>query len=162
KPLDFEIATRSVIRPPFVAARGVPVAPLPPGAPRAPLAIGAHRPYHELADMELATLSPELGKDFGTGKGVLIVRAPRSDALQLKDGDVILSIDGREPTSSSHATRILRSYQAGEKINLRIMRERKPMNLELNLPERGPVERRVRRVQDAERSGARDERNPTR
>ncbi len=88
-----------------------------------------------LSDMELATLTPQLGRYFGTDKGVLVVRAPAEGALKLEDGDVILAIDGRVPTSGSHATRILSSYQPGEKITLRIMRQRKTLDLETNVPE---------------------------
>jgi S1-C subfamily serine protease len=54
----------------------------------------------------------------------------------LQDGDVILSIDGREPTSGSHATRILGSYQPGEKVTLQLMRQHKKMNVEAKVPER--------------------------
>ena len=87
--------------------------------------------------MELADLSPALGQYFGTAQGVLVVRVPRDgEFLKLQDGDVILSIDGRVPENSSHATRILRSYQRGEKIRLKIMRQKKSMEVEGTLPER--------------------------
>ena len=87
--------------------------------------------------MELADLSPALGQYFGTAQGVLVVRVPRDgEFLKLQDGDVILSIDGRMPENSSHATRILRSYQPGEKIRLKIMRQKKSMEVEGALPER--------------------------
>jgi S1-C subfamily serine protease len=89
----------------------------------------------EIAGMELATLTPTLGQYFGTDKGVLVVRAPRSGDFHLQDGDVILAIDGREPRDGSHATRILRSYQAGEKIGIKIMRQKKQMSLQVTLPE---------------------------
>ena len=93
--------------------------------------------------MELADLSPGLGQYFGTAQGVLVVRVPRDgEFLKLQDGDVILSIDGRVPENSSHATRILRSYQRGEKIRLKIMRQKKSMDLDGTLPERGPERRR--------------------
>ena len=88
-----------------------------------------------LSNMELATLTPQLGRYFGTDKGVLVVRAPPDGVLKLEDGDVILAIDGREPTSGSHATRILGSYQPGEKITLRIVRERKTVDLQTTVPE---------------------------
>jgi hypothetical protein len=88
-----------------------------------------------LADMELATLTPQLGRYFGTDKGVLVVRAPREEGFKLEDGDVILSIDGREPTSGSHATRILASYQPGEKVTMRLMREHKTVSIEATLPD---------------------------
>jgi predicted metalloprotease with PDZ domain len=91
-----------------------------------------------LADMELATLTPQLGRYFGTGKGVLVVRAPGDGALKLEDGDVILAIDGREPTSGSHATRILGSYQPGEKVTLRVMRQHKTMDIDTTSPEGSP------------------------
>jgi S1-C subfamily serine protease len=91
-----------------------------------------HRP---LGDLELVTLTPGLGSYFGSDKGVLVVRAPADGALKLQDGDVILAIDGRQPTSGSHATRILSSYQPGEKVTLRVMRQRKTLELEATLPE---------------------------
>ena len=88
-----------------------------------------------LSNMELATLTPHLGTYFGTEKGVLVVRSPPDGALKLQDGDVILAIDGREPTSGSHATRILGSYQPGERIMLRIVRQHKTVDLETTVPE---------------------------
>ena len=87
-------------------------------------------------DMELATLTPQLGRYFGSEKGVLVVRAPPDGALKLEDGDVILAIDGRRPESGSHATRILASYQPGEKLALRIMRMHKTLDVDTTLPER--------------------------
>ena len=90
-----------------------------------------------LADMELATLTPRLGGYFGTDNGILVVRAPAGGALKLQDGDVILSIDGRVPESGPHATRILGSYQPGEKIDIRIMRDRKRMDIATTMPEGG-------------------------
>jgi S1-C subfamily serine protease len=93
--------------------------------------------------MELADLSPALGQYFGTAQGVLVIRVPHDgEFLKLQDGDVILSIDGRVPENSSHATRILRSYQRGEKIRLKIMRQKKSIDLEGTLPERRPERRR--------------------
>jgi predicted metalloprotease with PDZ domain len=109
-----------------------------------------HKPF---TDMELATLTPQLGSYFGSDKGVLVVRAPADRALKLEDGDVILAIDGRAPSSGSHATRILGSYQPGEKITLRIVRQHKTLNVEAALPERpAPLHqdmmRRVRPLPD--------------
>ena len=84
--------------------------------------------------MEFATLSEQLGTYFGVKSGVLVVRAGSSQAFKLKDGDVILAIDGREPTSAQHAGRILRSYQGGEKLAIRIQRDRKAQNIEVTVP----------------------------
>lgn len=114
-----------------------------PGAPGAPMA--GMRPFEfELEDnrgiglrfrgMEFATLSEQLGGYFGVKSGVLVVRAGNNEAFKFRDGDVILAIDGREPTNAQHAGRILRSYQAGEKLSIRIQRERKAQNLEVTVP----------------------------
>jgi predicted metalloprotease with PDZ domain len=87
--------------------------------------------------MELADLSPALGQYFGTTHGVLVIRVPHDgELLKLQDGDVILSIDGRVPENGSHAARIMRSYQPGEKIHLKVMRQKKTLELEATLPER--------------------------
>jgi S1-C subfamily serine protease len=84
--------------------------------------------------MEFASLSERLGSYFGVKSGVLVVRSGESATYKLQDGDVILAIDGREPASAQHAGRILRSYQAGEKIMLRVQRDRKAQTLDVTAP----------------------------
>jgi len=86
-------------------------------------------------DMELVELNEGLGKYFGTDSGVLVVSAPESDVLKLEDGDVIQKIDGREPTSVSHALRILNSYQAGESVEIEVYRDKKRNKLEITMPD---------------------------
>jgi C-terminal processing protease CtpA/Prc len=92
-------------------------------------------PGNVWADMELVELSAGLGKYFGTDSGVLVVSAPESNALPLEDGDVIISIDGREPTSVRHALRILGSYQPGESLKIEILRNKKKRTLEIEIPD---------------------------
>lgn len=90
---------------------------------------------------ELADLSPGLGHYFGTEKGLLVVRAPKDDRLKLQDGDVILDIDGRVPSSTAHAFEILSSYRAGETLKLHVMRQQKKLELPVEIPtEPGHVE----------------------
>jgi S1-C subfamily serine protease len=79
---------------------------------------------------ELATLSERLGTYFGVKAGVLVVRAGVDSPFKLQDGDVILAIDGREITTGQQAGRILRSYQPGEKLTLKVQRDRKVQNIE--------------------------------
>jgi predicted metalloprotease with PDZ domain len=132
KPVDFAVTTRPIENP-----LAMPGMPPHPGMPFEGFGPGIPGGMHgSVAGMELATLTPQLGAYFGADKGVLVVRAPRNAAFNLQDGDVILAIDGREPTSGSHATRILASYQAGEKVKLQLMRQRKKMNVEAIVPER--------------------------
>lgn len=88
-----------------------------------------------VADMELAKLTPALGRYFGTDSGVLVVRAPPKGALGLQDGDVIQSIDGRKPLDSSHVVRILGSYDPGEKITLKVVRQHRDISFATTVPE---------------------------
>jgi C-terminal processing protease CtpA/Prc len=86
-------------------------------------------------DMELVKLTERLGSYFGTDEGLLVVRAPGNEDLELEDGDVILGIDGRTPTSVSHAMRILGSYQAGEELKIEIMRDKRKRTIEIEMPD---------------------------
>lgn len=84
--------------------------------------------------MQLTMLTPELGRYFGTDRGVLVVHAPTRGVLKLQDGDVILSIGGRTPASTSQAMRILTSYDPGEKISLVILREHHRLDITATMP----------------------------
>jgi C-terminal processing protease CtpA/Prc len=92
--------------------------------------------HNEFNGLELASITPKLGAYFGATDGVLVVSAPENDSLKLEDGDVIQAIDGRKPTDGAHALRILRSYKPGEKLNLSVLRQRKPVSLAVTMPER--------------------------
>lgn len=87
------------------------------------------------ADMELVELTEGLGRYFGTDSGMLVINAPKSNVLQLQEGDVIQSIDGREPSSVNQCMRILGTYEPGEKIVLNIMRDRKRQQIEVEVPD---------------------------
>lgn len=84
--------------------------------------------------LELVTLNSDLGEYFGTKDGVLVVRAPNDSTLPVKGGDVIVSIGGRKPTSPSHAMRILRSYEAGETVQIDVMRHQKRVTVSWTVP----------------------------
>jgi hypothetical protein len=93
---------------------------------------------------ELVPLTPKLGQYFGAEKGLLVVRAPDS-RLKLEEGDVIVDIDGRVPSNSTHAFRILGSYQPGEKVKLNVLRMKKRTTIDLTIPEDAQWERRFER-----------------
>lgn len=131
----------------YVSSAGQPGGgPMPPFPPmhlgdhgRILLARRFGQPYlpalsAETAGMVLASLTPTLGSYFGTDSGVLVLRAPRDDVFRLEDGDVIVSIGGREPMNGAHATRILSTYGPGERLVLKIIRHRKRMALKITLP----------------------------
>lgn len=143
KTLNTEVVTRAPERRIFGVhgddgdSFNMSVMPPAPGEPGQPPVFFGHFMGGGLGDMELCTLTPKLGSYFGTDKGVLVIRAPSAD-LKLEEGDVITAIDGRQPQSGSHALRILRSYQPGEKVKLSIMRAHKAQTLEVTLPDRAP------------------------
>lgn len=112
-----------------------------PGAPGAPQMVEKFKmefgfPWAGtgLGELELVELNEDLGRYFGTDSGLLVISAPKSDAFELQDGDVIQSIDGREPKDARHAMRILSSYQSGEKLKLGIMRDKKKRTLNVEIP----------------------------
>ncbi len=86
-------------------------------------------------DLEMVPLTKDLGRYFGTEEGLLVVRAPKDENLKLRDGDVIVDIDGRKPESVSHAIRILGSYQSGEELKLKIMRDKGRKTLKIEMPD---------------------------
>jgi S1-C subfamily serine protease len=78
-----------------------------------------------LADLVLAPVNPELGRYFGAGDGVLVINIPEDSKLNLKPGDVVLSVDGRKVKVPSQLFRVLQSYEPGEEFKLEIMRMKK-------------------------------------
>jgi S1-C subfamily serine protease len=120
------------------AVGGARVAPSPDLMERLELA-GPHWQFlsgSPLGRLELAPLNADLGRYFGTQEGVLVISVPKDSALGLKGGDVVLRVDGREPSGPSHLLRILRSYEAGESFKLDIMRDRKRQTVTARIGDR--------------------------
>ena len=118
----------------FVIPGGA-LAPHMPRGPRQLYAFGGHWNHGALGDMEMVSLTPELGEYFGTKKGLLVVRAPKNEDIDLRDGDIILKIGDREPSSPGQLFRIIGSYEPGETVELQVMRKKKKRKLEITLPE---------------------------
>lgn len=139
---DFEVTARGAPHDRMMARGGMPGgmamgrAQVMPGMPLGmdgdgmPGVVGALLGRPGMLGLELANLTPKLGQYFGVDKGVLVLKAPEANKLRIEEGDVILAIDGRELRSAAHAAGILRSYQQGEKVKLRVQRQRKPMTLD--------------------------------
>jgi S1-C subfamily serine protease len=133
KPMKLAVEARPLDRVLFAGAGAFPAVPPVAGLPFEGV---AHWLLDEWGDAEFVTLTPGLGRYFGAEKGVLVARAPEDLALGLKDGDVIVAIGGREPQNGRHAMRILRSYQPGEAVELKILRDRRAQTLSARIPER--------------------------
>ncbi len=121
----------------FAMRPGVGMVPGPGIAPKVPREFAfIGQPWRGAwGNMELVELSEGLGRYFGTDEGLLVVSAPITNAFRLEDGDVILSIDGREPSSVNHCMRILGSYEPGEKLVLDIMRDKQRSTIEVEVPD---------------------------
>jgi S1-C subfamily serine protease len=88
--------------------------------------------------LELVPLTPKLGQYFGTDTGLLVVKAPpAASGGRLEEGDVILTIGGRTPENPRHAFRILSSYEPQEKVRIEVLRQRKRMAVDVEMPEAG-------------------------
>ncbi len=112
----------------------------PEGMPRMPMIEGdgnTFRLFSAAPDgLQLTELSPDLGEYFGTKDGLLVLKAEKRDGSDLRAGDVILSIDGRHPSSVDQARRILGTYDKGDTARLEIMRKQKKMTITWTAPER--------------------------
>lgn len=89
--------------------------------------------------LNLSSIDADLGRYFGTDKGALLIRA--SDALPgLKSGDVITAVDGRPVESPRDVMRALGGKDAGEKLKVRILRNRAAQEVEITVPEGRPLD----------------------
>ena len=122
----------------FLSGPGLPAIRALPALEALPFDGDMHWLLEDWGDAEFVTMSPALGRYFGADKGVLVARAPEDKTLGLQDGDVIVAIGGREPQNGRHAMRILRSYQPGESVEIRILRDRRTQTLSAKIPEREP------------------------
>lgn len=115
-----------------------------------------------LGDMEFAPVNADLGRYFGVTDGILVLSVPDSAVLDLKPGDVILSVGDRKPTSVSKLLSILQTYDDSETVNLDVMRDHKHLtvsgkadwnhpvwnrDIQLNraVPDNGPVKMEYRK-----------------
>lgn len=73
--------------------------------------------------VRLVELNPDLGDYFGASEGVLVTQVDEASELGLRAGDVILSIGGRAVEETADVARILASYEAGEDVALRVLRQ---------------------------------------
>jgi hypothetical protein len=83
--------------------------------------------------LNLASLDTQLGRYFGTDKGVLVI-SPGPGIKNLQSGDVIQRAGTTSTLSPRDVMRVLREKKPGEKISLTVLRERKAVNLEILAP----------------------------
>ena len=100
------------------------------------------------AGLQMIEMNADLGEYFGTSEGLLVTQASSDSSIPLRTGDVILTIDGRKPSSVAHAFRIIGSYEEGESVRVEIMRKRQRQNVEWTVEQK----ERVRSLTPSRRS----------
>lgn len=83
--------------------------------------------------LNLASVDARLGRYFGTDRGVLVLSGG-NDLQALEPGDVIQRIGGEAVDSPRGAMRALREREAGSKVEVEILRDRKPRKVEVTVP----------------------------
>ena len=97
-----------------------------------------------LHGLRLTSLNPALGEYFGAEEGILVLDVDEDSPLGLQAGDVLLDIGGRAVRDESHAWRILGSYESGEAVSFRVVRQGNEQTVEGELPRRRSRRREVR------------------
>jgi C-terminal processing protease CtpA/Prc len=83
--------------------------------------------------LSLAELNPDLGAYFGAERGVLVLSAADGNELQLRAGDVIISIDGRVVERPADVMRALRAADSDAPVNIELRREQRLETLEITM-----------------------------
>ena len=88
---------------------------------------------------QLSPLTDQLAQFFGVKEGVLVASVdPESVAGKagLKAGDVITSVNGRSVETPRDVTQELRDVQPGKAVDIGLLRDRKPLTIKAQMPER--------------------------
>lgn len=120
--------------------RPVPMPPVPPQepVPGTPPSRSSVWIFNEgVAGAKVETLSEGLGRAVGVKAGVLVIRsAPGTPAFRsgLRDGDVIVRVDGRTVTTVRELRGVLERHDDDSGVKVEIVRERKERDLTLRWP----------------------------
>lgn len=83
-----------------------------------------------LLGARVTRINPDLGEYFGAERGVLVLEVSEDAPLDLRPGDVIVAIDGREVRDEVHFHDILRSYRQDETVRVEVVRKGERLTLE--------------------------------
>jgi len=146
---DFRVITHDIRGPRPPASPDAPDAPAPPRLDREVIVIErdgkAHFPEPPMPPMpprlaglghhtDMVSNHAGLEPYFGTAEGVVVLRIDDDNPLQLRDGDVVLSIDGEAVSRPVDIGRALLG-QGGASITLEVMRDGERVTLDARLPE---------------------------
>lgn len=86
--------------------------------------------------LNLAAVDPQLGRYFGTDRGVLVLSAGELAGLQ--PGDVIQRVDGRQVGTPRELMDMLRNKPADAKVAVAYLRDRKTAGAQITVPKLVP------------------------
>ncbi|MFW5816600.1 MAG: PDZ domain-containing protein, partial [Wenzhouxiangella sp.] len=104
----------------------LPALPAPPLPPRL---AGLGR------ETDLVSNHAGLADYFGTEQGVLVLRIAEDNPLQLRSGDVILTIDGEAVARPVDVGRLVMTRQPDEEVSLELMRAGRQIEVVGTIPE---------------------------
>ena len=104
-------------------------------SPRVSAFRGSRRPW---LGVKMANLSKDLARYFGSdeNEGVLIlsvVKDSPAEKAELKAGDIILKIDGKNITDTDNLSTVISDYGSGDEIEIEIRRKGKIKNIKVEL-----------------------------
>jgi len=84
--------------------------------------------------LNLVPLNADLGRYFGTDKGVLVIAADDDSLPGIRAGDVITNIAGETVNRPEDALRALRDQDTGKDVPIKLLRDRKTLALNMKAP----------------------------
>ncbi len=105
------------------------------------------RIVYPFVGVRYAAVTPEIktARGLSVDYGVLIVGDPENPGIVsgspaekagLKEGDVILEVNGQKLTAENDLAQTVQKFKVGDKINLKILRDKQNLNIEVVLEER--------------------------
>lgn len=88
--------------------------------------------------LNLASVDKDLGRYFGTDRGVLIISIPE-DMGGLKPGDVLQKVDGKSVNTPREAMAAAHARAPGTAVPVEYLRDRKLLSTRITLPERAAL-----------------------
>ena len=86
--------------------------------------------------LNLAPLNPDLGRYFGTDKGVLVLSRSDKQFPELQPGDVITDVAGKSVAQPEDVQRALRGAADDKRVRIAVRRHGKALSLAMKVPPR--------------------------
>jgi membrane-associated protease RseP (regulator of RpoE activity) len=84
--------------------------------------------------LRMARLDADLGRYFGTERGVLLLAVDPEQLKPLRGGDVLLEVDGQPVADPGDVMRELRNREVGASVNLLVRREGRNQTMQIAAP----------------------------